>query len=134
MLIIINGILKWHALHYILVRGLLRVPFIFVRSIDNELIQNRRAIANKFNEYFVSFAVNLNKAAENDFGMLIKTLPTVETYLTKPCENAIFIDECNEKEIVKITSEFANGKTSDIPTQNYQEGCSGISEISQTFV
>ena len=31
--ITINGISKWYALHKILVRGPLRVPFIFVRSI-----------------------------------------------------------------------------------------------------
>ena len=91
-------------------RSILKENFI----IDNQLIQNRREIANKFNNYFASIAMHLNEAAENDFGMLIKTLPTFETYLIKPCENTIFIDECNEEEIVKIASEFANGKASDI--------------------
>ena len=44
------------------------------------------------------------KQPKNDFGMLIKPLPTFETYLTQPCENTIFIDEWNEEEIVKIAS------------------------------
>ena len=92
-------------------RSIIKQNFI----IDNQLVQNRREIANKFNNYFASIAMHLNEAAENDFGMLIKTLPTFETYLTKPCENTIFIDEWNEEEIVKIASEFANGKASDIP-------------------
>ena len=50
-------------------------------KIENEVVQNRRITANKFNEYFVSLAMNSNKKVENDYGVIIEALPTFETYL-----------------------------------------------------
>ena len=83
-------------------------------KIENEVVQNRRIIANKFNEYFVSLAMNLNKKVENDYRVIIEALPTFETYLTKRCESSIYIGECDTDEIMKIISGFTNGKASDI--------------------
>ena len=86
-------------------------------KIENEVVQNRRIIANKFNEYFVSLAMNLNKNVENDYGVIIDALPTFETYLTERCKNSMYIGECSTDEIVKIILGFANGKASDIPVR-----------------
>ena len=96
-------------------RGKKRVSTKPIFKIENEVVHDRRIIANKFNEYFVSLAMNLNKKVENDYGLIIEALPTFETYLTKRCENSIYIGDCDTDEIIKIISGFANGKASDIP-------------------
>ena len=86
-------------------------------KIENEVVQNRRIIANKFNEYFVSLAMNLNKKVENDYRVIIEALPTFQTYLTKRCKSSIYIGECDTDEIMKIILGFTNGKASDTPVR-----------------
>ena len=41
VLLKINGIIKWHALRYISVRGSIKVPFIFLRGIIIEILTLR---------------------------------------------------------------------------------------------
>ena len=52
-------------------RGKKRVSTKPIFKIENEVVHDRRIIANKFNEYFVSLAMNLNKKVENDYGLII---------------------------------------------------------------
>ena len=48
--------------------------------IDNEIITNRRNIANEFNKYFVSLASNLNNGY-NEIGELeINQIPSFHDY------------------------------------------------------
>jgi len=98
-------------------------------KIDNELIENRRVIANKFNEYFISIAVNLNMKVENDFGLIIEALPTFETFLAKPCHNSIFVADCEREELLKIVSEFVGGKASDIPVRVIKKAAPTIADL-----
>ena len=72
--------------------------------IDNELITCRRAIANKFNSYFTSLARNLNTSAYSDIP--ISSFPSFQSYLSKPCEKTIFLEDCTPDELLKtLTTE-----------------------------
>ena len=81
--------------------------------IDNERITCRRIIANKFNEYFVSLAKNLNTSAYNE--VPLTSYPSFRTYFSRQCATSIFMEDCDPEEIMNIISEFENGKSSDIP-------------------
>lgn len=82
-------------------------------SIDNERIMCRRVIANKFNDYFISLAKNLNTSAYSD--KPLESFPSFRTYLGKHCPSSIFLEDCDLEEIQKIIAELQNGKASDIP-------------------
>ena len=110
-------------------RGKKRVPTKPIFKIENEVVHDRRIIANKFNEYFVSLAMNLNKKVENDYGLITEALPTFETYLTKRCENSLYIGDCDTDEIIKIISGFANGKASDIPVRIVKRAAPVLAKI-----
>ena len=81
--------------------------------IDNELITCRRAIANKFNNYFTSLARNLNTSAYSEIPLA--SFPSFHSYLSKPCEKSIFLEDSTPDEISQIIKDFDNGKASDIP-------------------
>ena len=83
--------------------------------IDNERIIDRRIIANKFNEYFVSIASNMNNQITQFNNMPIAELPSFETFLTKSCNDSIYLEDFTASEIEDIISEFENSKASDIP-------------------
>ena len=81
--------------------------------IDDELITCRRAIAKKFNQYFVSLARNLNTSAYSEIPL--SSFPSFYSYFSRPCENSIYLEDCTTDEIAQIINDFANGKASDIP-------------------
>ena len=64
--------------------------------INNELIINRRIIANEFNEYFISLAPTLNEAYNSDFGISISGILDFKDYLPKSCDASIFLRDCNK--------------------------------------
>ena len=88
----------------------LKPPFI----IDNEMIVNRRFIANGFNKYFNSIASCLNDSvaeqliSESKFG-------SFEDFIMPANHKSIFLNDSTTEEILKIISEFDNSKASDIP-------------------
>ena len=81
--------------------------------IDNNRITSRRIIANKFNSYFVSLAKTLNDRAYSD--VPIESFPSFHTFLGRPCESSVFLEDCSETELEEIIGELQNGKASDIP-------------------
>ena len=86
--------------------------------INEERITCRRAIANKFNDYFCNLANNMNSSAFNnnvEDGIPMEGLPTFEFFLTNPELSSIYLSHTNECEINEIIAEFINGKSSDIP-------------------
>ena len=95
--------------------------------IDNERIICRRLIANKFNDYFTSLAINLNKSAQD--GIDKDSIPQPDTYLAPPCPSSIFLEDCTDNEIIEIIKEFENGKASDIPVVIVKATTSIISPI-----
>ena len=82
--------------------------------IGNERIICRKIIAEKFNNYFVSLASNLNYETYNEIP--ITSFPPFKSYMSNySCESSIFMEDCNEQEILGIINDLQNGKASDIP-------------------
>ena len=85
-------------------------------TIEGERITCRRIIANKFNEYFVSLASNLNAIIEPHDGIPIIDVPLFHQYLANKVESSIYLYDTYDLEIIDIIKDFENGKASDIPT------------------
>ena len=100
--------------------------------IDSERIICRRVIANKFNEYFSSLARNLNREAYNE--MPITSFPSFESFMSAPCKNSMFMEDCDANEINEIIRDFANGKSSDIPIILIKRSCAIISPILSALI
>ena len=82
--------------------------------IDNEQVISRRIITNKFNNYFVSLADNMNREAFEHYTYVDES-PSFENYMSKACETSIFLEDCNASEILEIINELSSQKASDIP-------------------
>ena len=86
--------------------------------IDNVRVIDRRIIANKFNEYFVSIATNMNNQAASDNSSIpIAELPQFDTFLLESCTNSVYLEDCTATEIEEIISDLELGKSSDIPVK-----------------
>ena len=86
--------------------------------IDNERVTDRRIIASKFNEFFVSIAKTMNNQVILDNSSIpIAELPQFETFLTKSCADCIYFEDCTAEEITEIISHLEISKGSDIPVK-----------------
>ncbi|NRB82058.1 MAG: RNA-directed DNA polymerase, partial [Saccharospirillaceae bacterium] len=104
-------------------------------KIDNERITDRRIIANKFNEYFVSVAEKLNNAAYNtDIDNNEEAnIPTFTDFMGRSQEASIFMHDCTDDEIKTIIKELENGKASDIPIKIVKRSSHVISPILRQY-
>ena len=93
--------------------------------IDGILVKEKRAIANAFNEYFVSIAEKLNNNHNDGDGLGIAPLPDFTTYFSSKYTKTIVLHECDSNEIEEIIASFSSGKSSDIPIQAVKK-CSTI--------
>ena len=82
--------------------------------IDNKRITDRRIIANEFNKYFNSIATKLNDSII-DIKIGDSKIQSFEDYLNPANKFSIFLEDCSPQEIMKIISDFENGKASDVP-------------------
>ena len=80
--------------------------------IDGTLVEERRIIANGFNNYFTSIASKLN---ESENGLLIEPLPKYTDYIKNSVESSIFLADSSPEEIIEIIKELSSNKASDIP-------------------
>ena len=85
--------------------------------IDSKIVQEHRAIANGFNEYFVSIAGKLNAQIDPSLGVHVQPVPDFITYFSKTCGNSIHLRDCDSKEVEEVIKSFSSGKSSDIPVQ-----------------
>ena len=95
--------------------------------INNEKIIERRAIANAFNEYFVSIALKLNETIEDNTLVNMKIKSFAE-FLNPPTMNSIFMTDCTEAEILGIISNLESNKASDIPVRIIKKSAHVISK------
>ena len=80
--------------------------------IDGHLVEERRDIANGFNNYFTSIASKLNNC---DDGIPLQPLPNYTNYIKNSEESSIYLNECSPEEINEIINELSPNKASDIP-------------------
>ena len=82
--------------------------------VDGTLITERRTIANEFNKYFTSVAVNLNNESSIDDGIPIISVPHFSKFMEKRVNDSMFFAPCSLDEIENIIKNLDNGKASDI--------------------
>ena len=97
--------------------------------INNVRITNRRIIANKFNNYFVSLASNMNNAVDETGNIAIERLTTFTEFMSESIPGSIFLSDCTSEEIFQIISNLENGKSSDIPIRIIKRSSKLISPI-----
>ena len=98
-------------------------------DINNVCINERRAIAQEFNKYFVSIASNMNKSMD-DLGVInIAPLQTFQEFMPKSIPNSLFLNECSTFEIIQIINELETSKSSDIPIKVIKRANTIISPI-----
>ena len=84
--------------------------------INNQLISDRRVIANEFNKYFVSLASKLNDPDDCTI-INIEPIQPFTAFLGQSNPSSIYMQECTPEEIQQIISELENSKSSDIPVR-----------------
>ena len=83
--------------------------------INGDIVEDRRKIANEFNNYFISIAANLND--QTNEGVMIDPLPKFSEYLDKSVCSSMFLDNCTVDEISEIINDLSVNKSSDIPVR-----------------
>ena len=77
-------------------------------EFNSQLITNRRTIVNKFNEYYVNLAKNLNNSKpEDDFKDYNK-------FMKNRVSSTIFLTDIEEHEIITLIDKLNPNKSSDI--------------------
>ena len=84
--------------------------------IDGKVIKERRIIADEFNKYFTSIAVNLNEEANKELciGIPIISVPNFTTYIEKHVSDSMYFAPCSVDEIQSVIGDLDNSKASDI--------------------
>ena len=80
--------------------------------LNGTIVEDRREIANSFNNYFTSIALKLN---ESDDGLTIEPIQKFTDYIKSSSNTSIYLKECTSDEILNIIKELSSSKSSDIP-------------------
>ena len=84
-------------------------------KVGNQKVVDRRIIANKFNEYFVTLAQNMNNSVTDEISISGAEIPSFLSYIHKSVESSMFLNECTNDEILALIHDLEIGKASDIP-------------------
>ena len=84
--------------------------------IDGKVIKERRIIADEFNKYFTSIAVNLNEEANKELciGIPIISVPHFTNYIEKHVSDSMYFAPCSVDEIQNVIGDLDNSKASKI--------------------
>ena len=118
------------------IRGKNRKEIKPVFKIDNERITDRRLIANKFNEYFISIAEKMNNTAyktEDGIDLAEANIPSFTDFMGRSQEASIYLHDCTDDEIKTIIIDLENGKASDIPIKIVKRSSHVISPILRKY-
>ena len=98
-------------------RGKAKKPINSCFKIDSQLVEDKREIADGFNNFFVSIARNMNAKLQSSRPIEGSNCTTKKftDYLNRRICNSMFLFECSSSEISQIIKEFENGKASDLP-------------------
>ena len=102
----------WEVINEI--RGKKKKPIKPQFVVDGIRVVERRAIANKFNEYFASIAFNMNNNI-TDKGIHVEPLPSFLDYMPPRTSHSIYFYDCDSDEVSEIIADLKNGKASDFP-------------------
>ena len=92
-------------------------------KVGNQKVVDRRIIANKFNEDFVTLAQNMNSTVTDEISISGAEIPSFHSYMHKFGESSMFLSECTNDEILALIHDLEIGKASDIPIK-FAKRCS----------
>ena len=96
--------------------------------INNQLINDRRVVANEFNKYFVSLAAKLNDP--DDYTIInIEPIQPFTAFLRQSHPSSMYLQDCTPDEINSIISGLQNNKASDIPIKIIKKSAHIISPV-----
>ena len=101
-------------------------------KIHGNLIEDKREIANGFNNFFSSIARNMNVKLHSSC-MLHKS-PKFTDYLDKRVCSSIFLYQCNRSEVCEIIKEFQSDKASDISVRVLKRVAVHVAEHLSGFI
>ena len=101
--------------------------------INNQLINDRRVVANEFNKYFVSLAAKLNDP--DDYTIInIEPIQPFTAFLRQSHPSSMYLQDCTPDEINSIISGLQNNKASDIPIKIIKKSAHIISPVLSKYV
>ena len=98
-------------------------------KIDGELVEDKREIANGFNNFFSSIAKNMNVKLYSSRPVLggLNSNRIYTEYLKKRVCSSIFLYECSSNEIIDIIKELEADKASDVSVAVLKRAATQIS-------
>ena len=101
--------------------------------INNQLITDRRVIANEFNKYFVSLATKLNDP--DDYTIInIEPVQPLTVFLRQSNPSSIYLQDSTLDEIRITINGLENNKASDIPIKIIKRLAHVISPILSKYI
>ena len=101
--------------------------------INNQLITDRRVIANEFNKYFVSLATKLNDP--DDYPIInIEPVQPFTVFLRQSNPSSIYLQNSTPDEIRSTINGLENNKASDIPIKIIKRSAHVISPILSKYI
>ena len=128
-----NGDMKktWSLINEIRVKSKKEIKPLF--KVGNQKLVDRRIIANKFNEYFVTLAQNMNDSVTNEISISGAEIPSFHSYMHKSVELSMFLTECTNDEILALIHDLEIGKASDIPIKLVKRSAVVITPILKEY-
>ena len=110
-----NGNMKktWQIINEIRGKSIKNIKPLF--KYKNDIITDKKEIANKFNEYYASMAENMNNSVNDEIDNNRENTPSFQSYMDKQSEDSIYLSDCTEEEVWTTIRNLENGKSSDIP-------------------
>ena len=102
-------------------------------KVGNQKVVDRRIIANKFNEYFVTLAQNMNNSVTDEIRISGAEIPSFLSYMHKSVESSMFLNECNNDKILAPIHNLEIGKASDIPIKLIKSSSHVITPILKQY-
>ena len=101
--------------------------------INNQLITDRRVLANEFNKYFVSLATKLNDP--DDYTIInIEPVQPFTVVLKHSNPSSIYLQDSTPDEIRSTINGLENNKASDIPIKIIKRSAHIISPILSKYI
>ena len=110
-----NGNMRktWQIINEIRGKSIRNIKPLF--KYKDDIITDKKEIANKFNEYYASMAENMNNSVNDEIDNSRENTPSFQSYMDKQSEDSIYLSDCEEEEVWTTIRNLENGKSSDIP-------------------
>ena len=109
----INMKKTWQIINEIRGKNIRNIKPLF--KYEDDIITDKKEIANKFNEYYASMAENMNKSVNDEIDNSRENTPSFQSYMDKQSEDSMYLSDCTKEEVWTTIRNLENGKSNDIP-------------------